>query len=214
MPSSAMDSHHIILDVSGRKFRTQKATLQTSEYFRILLTRWSDCSDRQDDDSYFVDADAEVFHHILNFLRRPSNFPLFWTKEIGFDYALYNRLKAEADYFLLHDLRDWIRKRTYLNAVKTIVKVHAFSEDDIRLHPVQEQFEAIAEVQSFLGHFSGQKLCRCPLGIHEQYKNQCERDTRCQDFAKIHGLQFDEKLILVAKTIVFDEAICENKAVL
>lgn len=91
--------------------------------------------------------------------------------------------------------------------------MHAFSEDDIKLRPVQEQFEANAEVQSFLGHFSGQRHCRCPLGIHEQYKNQCEKDMRCRDFAKIHGLQFDEKLILLAKTIVFDEAICKNEVV-
>lgn len=41
-------------------------------------------------------------------MRRPSKFPLFWTKDTVFDYVLYNKVEAEADYFHLHDLRDWI----------------------------------------------------------------------------------------------------------
>ncbi|KAH8710027.1 hypothetical protein GQ44DRAFT_588767, partial [Phaeosphaeriaceae sp. PMI808] len=77
------------------------------------------------DDSYFVYADPEIFRHILEFMRRPSKFPLFWTKETTLDYALYKKLEVEADYFLLHDLRDWIRKKRYLDAVKTIIEVKA-----------------------------------------------------------------------------------------
>jgi hypothetical protein len=96
----------IVLDVSGCVYRTHKATLQTSPYFRNLMVRWDDCCDRQNDGSLFVDADPKIFQHILNFMRRPSKFPLFWTKQTGFDYVLYKKLEEEADYFLLHDLRD------------------------------------------------------------------------------------------------------------
>ncbi|KAF2797853.1 hypothetical protein K505DRAFT_213414, partial [Melanomma pulvis-pyrius CBS 109.77] len=113
-----MDSDIIILDVSGRKFRTRKDTLATSDYFKGLVSRWGDSADRQEDGSYFIDADPEVFEHLLGFMRRPSRFPLYWTKEKGFDYVLYNKLEAEADFFLLHDLRDWIHQKQYLNAVK------------------------------------------------------------------------------------------------
>lgn len=113
----------IILDVSGRKYQTQKATLQTSPYFQTLLARWDNCRDRQGDGSYFVDADPDAFQYILEFIRRPSKFPLFWTKETSFDYALHNKLEAEADYFLLHDLRDWLREKRYLDAVKTTIEV-------------------------------------------------------------------------------------------
>jgi hypothetical protein len=70
------------------------------------MARWDDCCDRQNDGSLFVDADLKIFQHILNFMRRPSKFPLFWTKQTGFDYVLYKKLEEEADYFLLHDLRD------------------------------------------------------------------------------------------------------------
>ncbi|KAF1936435.1 hypothetical protein EJ02DRAFT_459523 [Clathrospora elynae] len=120
--------HLIILDISGRKYRTQKVTLQASAYFQNLLARWNDCSDRQEDGSYFIDADSNVFEHVLQFMRRPSKFPLFWTKETSFDYVLYNKLEAEADHFLFHDLRDWIGKKLYLDAVKTVIEVKVLSE--------------------------------------------------------------------------------------
>ncbi|KAF9729799.1 hypothetical protein PMIN01_11732 [Paraphaeosphaeria minitans] len=76
-----MPSPLVILDVSG--------------------SLWDDCCNRQEEDSFFVDADPEIFQNILSFMQRPSQFPLFWTKTIKFDYALYEKLEAEADYFLL-----------------------------------------------------------------------------------------------------------------
>jgi hypothetical protein len=81
------------------------------------------CSDRQEDGSYFIDADSEIFRHVLQFMQRPSKFPLFWTKETSFDYALYNKLEAKADHFVLHDLRDWIQKKLHLGAAKTGLEV-------------------------------------------------------------------------------------------
>lgn len=52
-------------------------------------------------------------------------------KETGFDYALYNRLEVEVDYFLLYDLRDWLRNKCYLNVIKTIVEVKVLSEPEV-----------------------------------------------------------------------------------
>ncbi|KAF7680604.1 hypothetical protein GT037_002255 [Alternaria burnsii] len=48
-----------------------------SPYFESLLTRWEDCADLQADGSYYIDADADTFEHILNFMRRPSRLPLY-----------------------------------------------------------------------------------------------------------------------------------------
>lgn len=141
-----MSPHLIILDVSGRKFQTQKATLQTSLYFQNLLARWDDCADRQKDGSCFVDADPDAFQHILDFMRRPSKFPLFWTKETSFDYALYNKLEAEAEYSLLHDLRDWLRQKRYLDAIKIVVEVKALSEQQFDGDQNQTRYEAEIEV--------------------------------------------------------------------
>jgi hypothetical protein len=51
-------------------------------------------------------------------VRRPSRFPLFWTKKDRFNYALYSKLEAEADYFMLEGLREWIQNERYSRAIK------------------------------------------------------------------------------------------------
>jgi hypothetical protein len=112
-----MASNTVILDVSGRKFRTTKSVLSVSPHFESLLTRWNDCADLQADGSYYIDADQDTFEHLLNFIRRPAQFPLYWPREDGFDYVLYSKLEAEADYFMLESLRDWIQAERYLGAV-------------------------------------------------------------------------------------------------
>jgi hypothetical protein len=69
------------------------------------------------DGSFFIDADVDVYRIILNYMRRPTVYPLLWTREKGFDHAMYSRVMAEADFFMLVDLRDWIMKREYMGAV-------------------------------------------------------------------------------------------------
>ncbi|KAH6643154.1 hypothetical protein C7974DRAFT_118349 [Boeremia exigua] len=200
----------IVLDVSGRVYRTNKATLQASPYFENLMTRWDDCSDRQDDGSFFVDADPHTFQHVLNFMRRPSKFPLFWTKETGFDYALYNKLEAEADYFLLHELRDWIREKRYLEAFRTVVEVKAMTEDQL---VTQKILGTDVEVQSFFGNYVGKErvcgACRCNIDLG--FKYGCDA---CRERMKSPKSQLDNtqtKLTVVTKWTEFDATACDNK---
>jgi hypothetical protein len=206
----------IILDVSGRKYRTQNVTLQSSPYFQNLLARWDDCSDRQEDGSYFIDADPDAFQYILEFMRRPSKFPLFWTKETGFDYALYSKLEAEADYFLLHDLRDWLQKKRYLDAVKTIIEVKALSEYQLYDGRNQTRCEADIEVQSFFGSYSGEKRYRSPCETHTTTDAPVRGCGSCASLIQAHGPQYDDpskRLTLVTKRIEFDETVCVNDMV-
>jgi hypothetical protein len=74
------------------------------------------------DGSLFVDADADVFRIILNYMRRPTVYPLLWTREKGFDHAMYSKVMAEADFYMLEELRDWILEKKYLKAVVVIHK--------------------------------------------------------------------------------------------
>jgi hypothetical protein len=206
-----MSPHFITLDVSGRRYRTQRATLESSPYFQNLLARWDDCSDRQEDGSYFIDADADTFQHVLDFMRRSSKFPLFWTKATGFDYVLYNTLEAEADYFLLHDLRNWIQEARYLNAIKTVVEVEALSEDSLRTFTGERHGGADVKVQSFLGSYSGEKRFRCTCGTHAQYIRGC---GTCAQVMAGQRPQYDDppqKLTLVITRTVFNQAVCVNK---
>ena len=44
-------------------------------------------------------------------MRRPEVFPLFYSKINGLDYNLYNRLQAEALYFQIDTLYEWIKDK-------------------------------------------------------------------------------------------------------
>jgi hypothetical protein len=123
----------ITLDIGGHKFKTVPNTLRSgSGLFHRQLSdnyTWSP----QADGSYFMDADPDLFAHLLRFMRRPEIFPLFYTKANGFDYDLYNRLEAEAEYFQMDDLREWIQDKKYLKAVVTVIRSPMFDDlDELR----------------------------------------------------------------------------------
>jgi hypothetical protein len=65
------------------------------------------------DSSYFLDADSDLFEHLLRFMRLPKVFPLFYSKMNRFDYDLYNRLEAEALYFQIDALYEWIKAKVF-----------------------------------------------------------------------------------------------------
>jgi hypothetical protein len=211
-----MSPDRIVLDVSGRKYKTRMSTLRVSPYFDTLLTRWDDCSDRQMDGSYFIDADPDAFQHVLDFMRRPSRFPLFWTKETGFNYALYNKLEAEADYFGLDDLHDWLRGKRYVDAVKTVVEVTVLSEQQIGNLVNQPRSGADMEVQSYFGSYSDARKSRNTCAYHRDVTKPTTACLDCAEIIRAHGPQYDDpekKLTLVTKTLVFDETVCTNETV-
>ncbi|KAF1950158.1 hypothetical protein CC80DRAFT_554618 [Byssothecium circinans] len=112
----------ITLDVGGRHFRTLAVTLNESSFLcNYIKGVWTWMP--QEDGSYFLDADPDLFAHLLRFMRRPSVFPFFYDKGKGFDYDLYNKLEEEANYFGIDALAEWIEKKKYLGALK----IHAGS---------------------------------------------------------------------------------------
>jgi hypothetical protein len=201
----------VTLNVSGRIYKTRPSTLSTSPYFTALLARWDSGADLQDDGSYFIDADADTFEHILTFMRRPSKFPLYWTHEHGFDYALYNKIETEADFFLLHGLRDWVRAKRYMDAVKTVVEVRVLAEGHVVAfnETGATGMGDHVEVNSFLGSYSGERRVHLACSGHRgSLRDSC---WSCQKLAG--ATQFDEpekKLTLVIKKVVFNEAVCCN----
>jgi hypothetical protein len=141
---------------------------------------------------------------------------LFWSKETSFDYALYNKIEAEADYFLLHDLRDWLRKKRYLDAVKTTIEVKALSEKQLEDDRNQTRDEADIEVQGFFGSYSGEKRYRSPCAIHPMNREPVRGCRSCEGLIQAHGPQYDDppkRLTLVTKRIEFDETVCVNETV-
>jgi hypothetical protein len=101
----------LVLDIGGRKFKVSRDTLQAeSGLFRRQL---SDCFtwNPEADGSFFLDADPDLFEHLLRFMRRPEVFPLFYDAAKGFDYNLYSRLQAESAYFQVDVLYEWIKDK-------------------------------------------------------------------------------------------------------
>jgi hypothetical protein len=104
------------LNVGGRRFEVMRSTLMKSGALSAMISStlaWP----AEPDGSYFLDTDPDAFEHVLRFMRRPTIFPLFWSKSEGFDYALYHRVQTEANVFKVDALQDWIRDKKYLDAI-------------------------------------------------------------------------------------------------
>src|SRR5271155_3384562 len=146
----------ITLLVGERCFITTRETLVSeSGYFASLFSgRWENADV---DGSYFIDANANVFEHILNYLRR-GTFPIFYDKNKGHDYALYFALLQEAKYFQITKLKNWLENEQYLHALKTkysvteIVGIEGLSSTDMEL----EYYPAWANKNIYI----------CPRGIY------------------------------------------------
>jgi BTB/POZ domain-containing protein KCTD9 len=69
------------IQVSGRRFLTDPATwVGESSFFKALfLEQWGEL---QDDGSYFIDADPDLFEYILHYLRR-GVLPVFYDRAKG-----------------------------------------------------------------------------------------------------------------------------------
>ena len=112
--------HIVTLNVGGRPSVVLRATLTDSApLYAQTGERWKDHI--QPDGSYFVDADPDIFAHVLNFLRRPTAYPLFWDKLKGFDYDLYNKVEKEADTWLVMDLANWIKEKKFEAMIKVVM---------------------------------------------------------------------------------------------
>jgi hypothetical protein len=111
----------LTLDIGGRNFKVSRDILEAeSGLFRLQLSgrfTW----EPEGDGTYFIDADADLFEHLLRFMRRPEVLPLFYDQAKGFDYDLYNRLQAEAEYFQVNALYEWIKEKVCRTRPEPIV---------------------------------------------------------------------------------------------
>lgn len=115
-PTNDTNNDQVFLQISDRQFITSKSTLsQKSTFFEALFsTRWNN---QRPDGSYCLDADPNLFEHILLYCRR-GIFPLFYDRACGHNYSLYLQLLQEARYFGIDGLREWLEEEKYLQAVK------------------------------------------------------------------------------------------------
>ncbi|KAK8156585.1 hypothetical protein IWX90DRAFT_411672 [Phyllosticta citrichinensis] len=121
----------VTLQVCTRRFVTTRDTLCSgSTYFSALLSsRWA--HNAQPDGSFFVDADPDLFEHILRFLRR-GVYPIFHDTKKGHDHSLYAALQKEADFFGIDDLSKWLEEKKFMKVVKVKASVQKVTVNSLR----------------------------------------------------------------------------------
>ncbi|KAF1992812.1 hypothetical protein P154DRAFT_540930 [Amniculicola lignicola CBS 123094] len=92
-------SIHTLLDFpDGSRLRAAPKTVSRSPYFRTLLSS----SSPQPHQPIITDTERIIFACLLDFMSRPTVFPLFWDRQQGFDYSSFSRLPAEVDLYDVH----------------------------------------------------------------------------------------------------------------
>ena len=120
-----------VINVGGVDFTTLKSTLKCSPMLAAMLSdEWTDRITRRNGVP-FIDRDADVFKHILKFLRT-SIPPVLWTRSNGFDLSLYAELLVEAEYFQLDALAEWIKTEQYIHTIQVITSTDTHTLEECR----------------------------------------------------------------------------------
>lgn len=173
LPSTTKHNNPITLQVGESRFHTFSSTLTPeSPYFACLLSaQWHQ---HQPDGSYFVDADGDLFSHILRYLRS-GILPLFYSSLTGHDYGTYRALLGEAEYFGIERLKDWLRNKEYEKAVKIECSV----EEVEGLGGMAWTGQANVEVE-YHPAWTTRKVYICPrrISVHNGDPSACRRACR------------------------------------
>ena len=135
-----------------------------SAYFDKLFS--GEWGDKQEDGSYFIETDSDIFEHILRYLRT-GVLPVFYDQAHGHDFVLYQALHGEAEYFAIDRLCRWIREKKYLEAVE--VRYSARMADSLEKVPASSAVNA-----TVLPITVSQNKWHCPLG-HDHDLVTCHR---------------------------------------
>ncbi|PHH86473.1 hypothetical protein CDD83_10203 [Cordyceps sp. RAO-2017] len=151
----------IILQIGERRFTTTRQTLVTeSAFFASLLSdRWNN---KLDDGSYFVDADPDLFEHILRYLRHLT-YPIFYDDARGHNYGLYLAILSEARYFGITRLQKWLEEREYVNVVRLTRTFQTYEDSESAIeHYKTSPTDTTVE---FHPSWGTKKVYTCPRSI-------------------------------------------------
>jgi BTB/POZ domain-containing protein KCTD9 len=212
--SSAVNILRIVrLQVGERIFTTTRDTLVSeSTFFASLLSgRWA--SNRLGDGSYFIDADPNLFEHILRYLRR-GVFPLCFDLARGHDHALYDALLQESRYFGIIRLQAYLAERRYLKIVEVRRQI-LLAADPLDNPQVELLDQACQPGTSFNFQVSWtkKKVFVCPRRIpcHRGNPQRCGR--RCHVAQPENGHQYAEvmypRVTMVKERVIIRSELAE-----
>ena len=202
--------------------------LGQSFYFKNLFSgKWGD---KQEDGSYFIETDADIFEHVLRYLRT-GVLPVFYDRVKGHDFPLYQALLDEAMYFAIDRLQRWLCERKYLDAVKIQYLVtetqnrenyrrHTTSGPDSRTFMVEDRFIEIttsSNTETTIVPLTQQRNSfYCPNAKHgkssEEYCRSCIGRARDEGPIVYGGWRQEDQLkwCIVRKETVFNHDLCVN----
>lgn len=176
-----------------------------SAYFDKLLSgQWGD---KQEDGSYFVETDSDIFEHTLRYLRT-GILPVFYDHDTGHDYALYQALHGDAEYYAIDRLCRWIRERKYLEAVE-VRHITSSTACDLDKATGSDWNTTVLPITL------RRNVYYCPLGIDHPF-SICHTYPKCRIDTMDHqgkgGWKQEDTLIwsVVSKEIIFHHDICVN----
>jgi hypothetical protein len=199
----------ITLDIGGRLFKASTDILiaESGLFQRQLPGRFTWTP--QADGSYFLDADPEIFEHLLRFMRRPGSCPLFWSKERGFDYDMYRRLQDEAEYFQVDTLYHWIKDKEYKKAVT--IYVHPVKVVEATHVPGVFLAATLSESRHFVTKTRQSYVCPRELPEHRGAPGRCGKfchSIQGGDEDKYEAEDYTE-MITVREEIMFKQSACK-----
>ncbi|KAI1095504.1 BTB/POZ protein [Rostrohypoxylon terebratum] len=212
-PFTANESSRVTLQVGERRFTAFRDTLiSESAYFRARLSgRWNDADE---DGAYFIDADPDIFEHILRYLRS-NNFPVFFdASTLTFDHAKYISLLGGARYFGISKLEEWIEHEQYLDVVQ--IQTSAIQIPDVDAQGI----ECLARTTTANNRvdiktaWDTEQVYVCPRGIfvHRGDRDKCGQACEKARAREGGGVEFEQDPVLravVIKTkISFNLAAC------
>lgn len=195
----------VTLQVGERRLVTMTRTLtQESGFFAAFFSHsWNKT---QPDGSYFVDADGDLFEHILRYLRR-GVLPVFYDKSKGHDYARYLALGEEVRYFQITRLEKWIRDGIYLQAVH--VRHSAWELDDVS--GLSSVLTADTAREYHPAHWT-RKVYVCPRGLYQHRGDPDRCGKACRkaqgDAEDEYVDEFVRKILVVERKTTFDRDRC------
>jgi BTB/POZ domain-containing protein KCTD9 len=191
------------IQVSDCRFITDPSTwVGESTFFNTLFSgQWGD---KQDDGSYFVDADADLFKHILHYLRR-GILPFFYDRMNGHNYALYNMLLEEARFFGIDRLEKWLSEKNYLEVVKVVHSVVETDNLNMLATPVNGDVEIVVHPM-----WKKKIVYYCPDAFRFHKKpNDCS--DHCFSRTTFTGQYVGEQQLImtvIKKQTIFDHQLC------
>ena len=202
-----LNNEIIKLQVGERHFTTNNDTLTDgSDYFAVLFT-WKNY--KQPDGSIFVDRDGNMFEHILCYLRTKV-FPFFYSQSSGYDHAKYQLLLAEAKYFQISSLKEFINTQSYAKAIKIERSVQTLDTAD-NMH---SETSGIDTKVHYVPTWETEKVYVCPRGISVHRGSSWRCGRQCLNARGDGEVEHEEeqvlKLVEIRTKLLFDASVLKD----